>query len=237
MLCVVGQNVAVLQSPADASQVFKDAISFSFDPFIDIIYRSVANVSEEASRILRRTPKEGFISLHPNPKENVLVHTGNALLHKQLLQTEALQELTEKVLGFIENDIRWHSFSETSILSSNADAKVVSLHCWCRDVLIGAQSQAFFGEYLRELEPHLTTIYDEWDINSWMVTYRYPEFLAQAAIAPRNRLIKTLTRYLDSPREKRSGGVPFVNELEDEEGQAGLSHDDSARILLIILWG
>ena len=128
MLCVVGENVAVLQSPADAWQVFEDAVSFSLDPFIDVIYHSVANVSEEANRILRQTSKEGFISLHPNPKENVLVHTGNALLHKQLLHPEALQELTGKVLGFIEYDMRWYSFSDNSILSSNAKAKVVSLH-------------------------------------------------------------------------------------------------------------
>ena len=83
----------------------------------------------------------------------------------------------------------------------------------------------------------MTTIFDEWDINSWMMTYRYPEFPAQAAIRPGERLILILTRYLDLPREKRSGGVPLISELEDEEGQAGLSHDDSARILLIILWG
>ena len=140
MLCVLGQNVAVLQSPADASQVFKDIVSFAFNSFIDSIYRCVGNVSEEANRILWRTPKDGFVSLHPNPKENVLIHTGNALLHKQLLQPEALQELSEKVLDFIEYSMRWHSFFDTSILSSNADTKVVSLHYWCRDVLIGAQT-------------------------------------------------------------------------------------------------
>ncbi len=61
--------------------------------------------------------------------------------------------------------------------------------------------------------------------------------LARAAINPRDRLIKTLTRYLDSPREKRSGGVLFVNELEDEERHAGLGNEDAARILMIILWG
>jgi hypothetical protein len=106
MLYVVGEKVAVVLSPADALQVFKDDASFAFDPFIDTIYRGVAKVSDEANIILWRTPKEGFTSLHPNPKDSVLVHTGNALLHKQLLQPECLQQLTEKVLCYIEQTIR-----------------------------------------------------------------------------------------------------------------------------------
>lgn len=237
MLYVAGESIAVVLSPTDAAKVYKDEKPFSFDPFIDTIYRGVANVSAGGNTILWRTPKEGFTSLHPNPKEKVLVHTGNALLHKQLLNPLELQELTERVLSYIERTTRWDSFFETSILSSHADAKVVSLHCWCRDVLIEAQSRTFFGEYLRELEPRMTAIFDEWDINSWMITYRYPSFMAKAATLPRDRLIRTLTRYLEAPREKRSGGVPFVNELEDEERCAGLSKQDSARILMIILWG
>lgn len=237
MLCVAGEGIAVITSPTDASQIFKDDTSFSFDPFIDSIYRGVANVSNRGNTILWRTPKEGFTSLHPNPKEEVLAHTGNALLHKQLLQRQPLQELTGMVVSYIEATTRWDSFFETSVLSSSADTKVVSLHCWCRDVIIEAQTRAFFGDYLRELEPRMTCIFDDWDINSWMVTYRYPAFIAKAATVPRDRLIQTLTHYLDSPREKRSGGVPFVNELEDEERHAGLSNEDSARILMIILWG
>ena len=83
----------------------------------------------------------------------------------------------------------------------------------------------------------MTQIFDDWDINSWMITSRYPMFMARAATKPRDKLIKSLTRYLESPREKRSGGVPFVNELEDEPRHAGLSNEDSARIPMIILWG
>lgn len=237
MLTVAGERIAVLTSPSEASQIFRDESTFAFDPFIDTVYRGVANVSDKGNSLLWRTPKEGFISLHPNPKNKVLVHTGNALLHKQLLEPRSLHELTVKVLSYAEETMQWDSFFESSVMASTADLKVVSLHCWCRDVLIGAQSRAFFGEYLREIEPHMTQIFDDWDINSWMITYRYPMFMAGAATKPRDKLIQSLTRYLESPREKRSGGVPFVNELEDEERHAGLSNEDSARILMIILWG
>lgn len=237
MLHIAGKRIAVITSPSDVSQVFKDEASFSFDPCIDSIYKGVGNVSDEANIILWRTPEEGFTSLHPNPKGKVLVHTGNALLHKQLLEPKALDELSEKVLGYIEGTMRWQSFFQNSILTSTSDTKVVSLHCWCRDVLIEAQTRAFFGEYLQELEPQMTLIFDQWDINSWMIPYKYPAFMAKAAIQPRDKLIKTLNQYINSPRETWSEGVPFIRELVDEERYAGLSTEDSARILMIILWG
>ncbi|KAL8969942.1 MAG: hypothetical protein Q9197_004074 [Variospora fuerteventurae] len=226
MLYVAGQKILVILSPHDALKVFKDTTSFAFDPFIDRLYRGTANVSNEAHSVLWRTPQDGFKSLNPNPKSDVL-----------LLDPTRLQQLTEKVLNLVNELLRWDTFFKSSVISSSADTKVVSLHCWCRDVLLEAQSQAFFGGYLNEVEPQMTLILDEWDWNSWMMTFQYPSFMARAAIKPRDQLIGALTRYLKAPPEKRSGGVPFISELLDEELNAGLSVEDSARILLIILWG
>lgn len=74
-------------------------------------------------------------------------------------------------------------------------------------------------------------------INSWVVMCQNLDHLAQAAIRPRRGLIKTFDRYLDSSRDTRWGGVPSVSEVEDEKRQARLSHEDSARILLVTWLG
>ena len=232
---MVGESILVVMSHQDAEHVFNDSASYSTDAMFDTIYRGVANVSEDAHKVLWRRPSEGFVSLHPNPKENVLVHTGNNLLHKQILQSGPRQMLTEQVMCFIERSMRWETFTNSTKLAEMPDTKVVSLHGWCRDVLIGAQSRAFFGDFLFALEPNLPVIFDDWDINSWMMVYQVPGLMARAATKPRDRLIEIFKRYLESPRELRSGGVPFVNELEAEEKHAGLSSEDSARILMIIL--
>ena len=237
LLYAFGEKILVVIDPKLADQVFKDADSYSTDPMFDAIYRGVANVSQEGHKTLWRKPSEGFVSLHPNPKKMVLVHTGYDLLHKQILQPQLGQDLTERVMSYVEQTMRWDSFFDATILAQNLDVKVVSLHNWCRDVLVEAQSRAFFGEYLRELEPMLTTIFDEWDCNSWMMVYQVPKIMAKRATVPRDRLIEVFKHYLESPQEKRAGGVPFVNELEDEDRHAGLSTEDSARILMIILWG
>lgn len=54
MLCVIGQNVPILQFPVDTSQVFRDTVSFAFNLFIDTIYRTNANVSKKANWSLWR---------------------------------------------------------------------------------------------------------------------------------------------------------------------------------------
>ena len=237
MLYAAGEKILVVIDPMLADQVFKDVDSYSTDPMFDAIYRGVANVSQEGHKTLWRKPSEGFVSLHTNPKKKVLVHTGYDLLHRQILQPQPGQDLTERVMGYIEQTMRWDSFFDATILAQNPDVKVISLHHWCRDVLVEAQSRAFFGEYLRELEPMLTMIFDKWDFNSWMMVYQVPKIMANRATVPSDRLIEVFKRYLESPPATRAGGVPFVNELEDEERQAGLSAEDSARILMIILWG
>lgn len=223
------------------ADIFKNDDNYSFDPFIDLVYQGVGNVSEGANAILWRKPSEGFTSLHPNPKQNVLVHTGNALLHKQILTPAPLHDLLSKVLTYIDRTMRWDTFFPTTVISDintpGAAAKVVSLHRWCRDVLIEAQTRVFFGPYLHELEPQYTTIFDQWDINSWMITYQYPAFLCRAATVPREKLVKAWTAYLNTPRERREGGVAFVSELEDEMRHAGMDSEDCARVLMIILWG
>lgn len=73
MLCVAGERTSVLMSPSDASQVFKDERSFAFDSFIDLVYRSVGNVSDEANRFLGRTPvSHRFIQIRTGKSSSIL---------------------------------------------------------------------------------------------------------------------------------------------------------------------
>ena len=194
-------------------------------------------MSPRALSILWRTPSQGSKSLQPNPSGKCLVHLGNALLHKQLLDPTRLDDLTHKVLSHIDAATHWDSLPATSILASNSDVKILSLHNWCRDVLVTGQNRAFFGDSLREIEPRVAELLDEWNVHNWRVLYPYPRFMAREATRPRDRLIEVLRAYLEGPVERRGDGVPFVGELGGEERAAGLAAEDSARILLIILWG
>jgi hypothetical protein len=216
--------------------VFKNGTALSFDGLVRTIHKSVANVSDGGFSTLWRTPAQGFTSLHPNPKNQSLVYTGNELLHKQVLPGKPLDDLTTRFLHHIEVTTRRNRFFETSILASSATGLVVSLHAWTRDVLVDAATKAFFGESLTKLLPDMSLVFDQWDMNSWMMTYQYPAFLAKAAIIPRDKLIRALTQYFELPLEERLDAVPFVAELDDEQRNAGLDTPDGARIFMIIYW-
>ena len=140
MLYAAGGKILVVIDPKLADQVFKDVDSYSTDSMFDAIYRGVADVSREGHKTLWRKPSEGFVSLHPNPQKELLVHTGYDLLHKQILQPQPGQDLTERIMGHIEPTMRWNCFFNATILAQNPDVKVFSLHYWCRDVLVEAQS-------------------------------------------------------------------------------------------------
>jgi hypothetical protein len=136
ILYVADQDIAVFTLSSQIPRIFKYDNSYGFDPFIDMVYSGVSNVSRKAKTILWQAPAEGFVSLYPNPKQQVLVHTGNNLLHKQLLQPDTMQAVLVKVLVYINNAMQWDSFYDTTVLASNGDERVVSLYFWCRNVLI-----------------------------------------------------------------------------------------------------
>ncbi|KAK8135164.1 cytochrome P450 [Apiospora sp. TS-2023a] len=236
-LCVAGQRLIVVTHPKHKAEIYRNNEAYSYDPFINLAYKRVGNIADSTLEILWRKGSEGFASLYPNPKQKVLVHTGVDLFYKQLLSPGPFQDLVDTVAPNIERRLRWEAFAPTTVISKVAATKVVSLHRWVRDVAIGAQTCSFFGPHLEEQMPEFTTVYDKYDINSWMATYQYPAFMAKAVTVPREKVVKGITDYLDTPREKRGGGVAFVNELEEEMRHAGLDTDTCARVLFIILWG
>ena len=76
MLTVAGERIAVLTSPSGASQIFRDESTFAFEPFIDIVYRGVANVSNKGNSLLWLTPKEGLIYFIRIPETRSLCMQG-----------------------------------------------------------------------------------------------------------------------------------------------------------------
>lgn len=234
MLYVAGKRILVVTSPRLVDEIAKDSKVYTFDGFVDQLYRQVANVSEEAHPILWRTPAEGYNSLRPNPKNKTLVYVGLDLLHHQILKPDRMQALLDNACAKIDELASWDSLPTNSIICDKGNVKVISLYRWCRDGLVQATTQAFFGSYIQDLEPNHAALFDEWKLNSWTLQYGFPPFLARTAVKYRERTVKLLLKYVRAPAEKRAGGEPFVGELEEEMRHAGLSEDDRVRVLIII---
>ncbi|KAB8229431.1 cytochrome P450 [Aspergillus alliaceus] len=236
-LRVVGEDIVMVTTAAQIATVEKDTQTFGFEPFLDLMYDEVAKVSRDSKSILWQTRAEGFVSHSSKPRQLTLAHSGVALLHKQLLQADPMHRLMTNTLPYLSKTLQWDSFYETSVLASAANVKVISLDRLSRDVIMDAQTSAFLGPRLLELEPDFRTILKWWDTNSWKVWYKLPPFLAKSATCPRDRLIDVMLQYYSIPAEQRPGCVPFVNEVYDEYKHAGLPDKDIAGIVVTILWG
>lgn len=123
---------------------------------------------------------ESFESQHPNPKKMPLAYTDNELFHKQVLPGAPLEDLTRHFMSQLESTTRWDSFQKSVIAAASSESeKVVSLHQWKLQVLADAAIRSFYGDALPRLLPDINSIFDQWDMNSYMTTYRYPAFVAQ----------------------------------------------------------
>jgi hypothetical protein len=234
-LYVAGQRMLVVNSPRLVDQVVADNATFSFDPFIRDLYDGLVQLSEAGQNIMWKKPEDGYKALNPNPKGKVLVHIGLDLLHKQLLQPDHMTDLFNVSFNEMRRLIDWDSANRFGIMKETPDVRVASLYRWVRDLLIRAQADTFFGPEINEMEPNLARLWDNWSLNSWMLSYGYPSFLTTSVTEPRDRMIKVVTDFMNIPFSERRGGTPFVRELEKEMRHAGLAQEDCAKVLVIIL--
>ncbi|KAI9166384.1 Cytochrome P450 monooxygenase nodJ [Paramyrothecium foliicola] len=202
------------------------------------VFKNIDKLYIKAHHILWRKPSDGYVSLHPNPHNTDFLHLCQKPLHKQLLTPGSFHDMIGKVTTQLELTLRWDHFRQSSLIGEIGDAKLVSLNSWVRDIIINSQTLTFFGPYLFEIEPAIALIFSEFDWNSWMLTYQYPSFLCKAATKPRERLINAFLAYIDAPRELRAGEkVEFMDQIIDEMRHAGISTEDCARLLMILMWG
>lgn len=242
-----GQITVVVTDPQQAAEILNNGDSYTADPFLDALYRTVGGVSIDGSRTLWRiqlsdgdSPR---LATDSKIKTVTLVQKcHNILLRHLQTSSQAQAETSSKALSLIDAATRNGIPSAAQISSSHRkdDIKVVSLHRWCRDVLVNHQIDLFFGPSLvGEIEPDAISLLDCFDANSWMLAYQYPSFLAQRATMPRENLIRALQTYLDTlqtDEDDTDGHAPLFASVVDEMQNAGLSHEDCARVLLVMFW-
>lgn len=158
------------------------------------------------------------------------------LHHTQLLPGDNLEAISNTFLSCIEKNTQWDRIPLTSIIRPSTESKVVSLHSWCRDVIIGAATHAFFGARLLDLSPNLKEYFCSFDDHSWMMLYRYPRFLAADMYAPKEKVVDALEAYFELPVQDRPGAAYYIRTMEAKQRELGLSNRDIAKVALMMYW-
>ena len=158
------------------------------------------------------------------------------LHHTQLLPGDNLEAISNIFLSCIERNTRWDRIPLTSIIKTSTESKTISLHAWCRDVIIDAATRAFFGDRLLELSPDLTQHFCSFDDHSWMMLYRYPRFLATSMYAAKEKVIDALEAYFELPVQDRPGAAYYIRTMEAKQREIGLPNRDIAKVAMMMYW-
>ncbi|KAL9588474.1 MAG: hypothetical protein Q9203_002714 [Teloschistes exilis] len=208
------------------SLVYKNTTSLSFDDFIRDLHVAFG------------LSAAGLQTMWDKSNGKCLVHVANDLHHAQLLPGKHLDDLTQRFLGQIERRLTWDFLlAHDHRVARGAPAQVtLSLYDWCAHVLVPAASEAFFGEAMLRINQNLIEDFLAFDEDSWMLTYRYPRFLARKMYHGMQGNTDAFTRYFGLPLEERSDACHYVTSFEARERSAAMSDRDVAITIQLFYW-
>ena len=117
--------------------------------------------------------------------------------------------------------------------SETADFACISLRKWCVGVVIDTSQEAYFGDCLSEIDPHLAQTFLEFDTRSWQLLYHFPRLISEPMYAAKDRLINALTAYFETATEKKANAA-WVTQLFKKK-MRGLGFTDKEMETLMML--
>ncbi|KAL8642537.1 MAG: hypothetical protein Q9226_008500 [Calogaya cf. arnoldii] len=154
----------------------------------------------------------------------------------QLHPGEELRTLQDKYACFLSQSISWTDLSDSYVLFSNKDQKVVSLKGFTRQLLGFCAMKAFFGTELFNSSPDFLSHYQEFEDSSWKVFYNYPRFLAKGLHKVKDWAVDDLVKYFALPSEQRPDTAWIFRTMDIELTNLGLDVRDRAGMMMMIIW-
>lgn len=211
---VMGESMYILTSPNDVSAVYKLPKELDFNPFIkDTLV--IIGVPESAVEKMFE-PRFG------NGK--TWMDTSHENFRLQMHPGDRLDSVQERMINYCDNWLRWDKVSGDFVLSRDETGeKTVSLYKWAREVLVNANSRAFYDESLFKLAPDLMARYYVFEASSWKLPYKLPEFMDRDMFDAKRYAEGVLERYLQQPSEKRAGEAWIISQIDRDTESLGIS--------------
>ncbi|KAL8938263.1 MAG: hypothetical protein Q9211_003292 [Gyalolechia sp. 1 TL-2023] len=225
-ITVAGVELYIITSPQDMSLVYRNTKTLSFDDFIRDLH--VAFGMSSLGRGKMWDASQG----------KCLVHQANDFHREQLHPGPHLLSLTQKLLEQFERRLGLDDVLTTGNLVTREghQPRTVSLYRWCADVMVPAATIAFFGEALLRVDPQLLSDFHAFDEDSWMLTYRYPAFLARKMSQGRQKNKEAFTRYFELSPKDRPGACHYVRAFEARLREVAMASSDMAVSFQLFFW-
>lgn len=234
-LTILGMKTYVLTKAEDASDVYRNTQTLSYEVFVQAMMRILGISEQSVQKMFKQLHKDK--KGYPNPHGKSLGILFREMHIHQLFPGENLTFLEDRFHKFFDEQLCLERLSEMRYSNQTGpDAVTVPLVQWCSDFFTKAGQDAYFGPKLAELDPSLTDHFIVFDELSYQVIYQYPHFLAKEMVNSKDRLINAFEQYLELPYDQRTDDAWFVKASEEEMRQLGLRAPDIAKAIMTIYW-
>lgn len=233
------KRVYILAELNDTTRVRQMAMTItswlSFESFVQTLMKTNGNDDRVISAMYSALPtnKRGF----PNPHGDSLGVLAQKMHIHQLYPSENLVALQHEVKNWIASYLSFDVLqTECSHTSSQSLRVQLPLYQWCSNTFVRLGQHVYFGETLNSIDPGLPTAFLEFDERIWKMLYQYPGFLSRDMSVPRKRVVASLRRYFQMPREERAVKIAWLIDAMEDDMRALEIDDENLAILMFHLY-
>ncbi|KAJ5633331.1 cytochrome P450 [Penicillium lividum] len=173
------------------------------------------------------------------PKALPLVLVAEDLMRRQLLEKDLSTELLARTLEVLESNVSWNGIDASALLrtSEHREEQTVSLWNLAQIAIMRAVTTSWFGNSIWNLSPCIVEDLVCLEKDLWKLLFKLPQPCGKEVRAARTRMKRCLVEYMRLPPASQQDQCWAVKSSIEEMKRRGLSEDDMASYLLMMLWG
>lgn len=229
-----GQTLYVVTSAKHAADIYNKISIFSWDEFVSELLLKFGVEPSALPKICEDPrPGDARYASPSNPQSKSIVHLSEEFYRKQFLPGPGLDDFSDKLLRLVQKSLSWKRLS-SRYTSSSSYFPLMDL---CAELLVDSTTRSIFDDLIYEIEPQLTQMVIDFTEEAWkMLLFPYPKFAAQRLYNRREVIYKTLTKYIKSPQESRTGESWVMRKILEEQKMADVGVNNMSSVAFMLFW-
>lgn len=223
-----------MTSAKHAADIYNKISIFSWDEFVSELLLKFGVEPSALPKICEDPrPGDARYASPSNPQSKSIVHLSEEFYRKQFLPGPGLDDFSDKLLRLVQKSLSWKRLS-SRYTSSSSYFPLMDL---CAELLVDSTTRSIFDDLIYEIEPQLTQMVIDFTEEAWkMLLFPYPKFAAQRLYNRREVIYKTLTKYIKSPQESRTGESWVMRKILEEQKMADVGVNNMSSVAFMLFW-